>query len=181
MNLKGVIFDLDGVLADTENLKAEAHSKTTHYLGQNVNKNLYIKVMGKSFTEVAKTFMEKGNLKYDDVKEITAQIYNVMQLLNNKGLIVRNMPLDTIFLANDFDITHDVIGNIRVMDLLFCLTQDELRNEPPFSLEKVYELPPKLYIRDLASIAISEEEGLGNEKSSEEFVINLSEHLKSLN
>ena len=64
MNLKGVIFDLDGVLADTENLKAEAHSKTTHYLGQNVNKNLYIKVMGKSFTEVAKTFMEKGNLSF---------------------------------------------------------------------------------------------------------------------
>jgi hypothetical protein len=81
--------------------------------------------------------MLHGNLKYDNVKEITAQIYNVIQLLNNRGLIVRNMPLESIYFANE----HDIIGNIRVMDLLFCLTQDELSTEPPFSLEKVYELP----------------------------------------
>ena len=76
MNLKGVIFDMDGVLVDSESLKAESHSDTTAFFGNRVDKFIYISLLGKSFDEVAKEFIKKAN--------INCSIDNYRKIFNEK-------------------------------------------------------------------------------------------------
>src|SRR5262247_2347219 len=51
-NYSAVMFDLDGVLADTEPLKALAHVATIESLGGNGNPDLYKVVIGQPFRDV---------------------------------------------------------------------------------------------------------------------------------
>lgn len=61
--MKAVLFDLDGVLVDTEPLKARAHVETVEALGGEVlAADLYRNVIGSSGTVVREYFMDEGNI-----------------------------------------------------------------------------------------------------------------------
>lgn len=76
MHFKGVIFDMDGVLVDTESLKANAHSDTTAFFGNRVDKLSYINLLGKSFDEVAKNFIKHA--------KVDCSIDNYRKIFNKK-------------------------------------------------------------------------------------------------
>jgi len=59
---RAVIFDLDGVLVNTEPLKAEAHAQTVQSLGGSAPALFYAKVMGGAHDEVRRAFMERGGI-----------------------------------------------------------------------------------------------------------------------
>jgi len=57
-----VLFDLDGVLLETEPLKARAHSAATAHFGGTVAAIFYATVMGKVHAEVRRAFMQEGGI-----------------------------------------------------------------------------------------------------------------------
>ena len=59
---RAVIFDLDGVLVESESLKAKAHSAAVGELGGRVPPSYYSHVMGASHEFVRAAFIREGNL-----------------------------------------------------------------------------------------------------------------------
>ena len=59
---RAVIFDLDGVLVESESLKARAHSVAVGELGGRVPPSYYSQVMGASHEFVRAAFIREGNL-----------------------------------------------------------------------------------------------------------------------
>jgi HAD superfamily hydrolase (TIGR01509 family) len=59
---QAVLFDLDGVLLETEPLKARAHSTTTAHFGATVPPIFYANVMGMVHAEVRSAFMHEGGI-----------------------------------------------------------------------------------------------------------------------
>lgn len=81
---KAILFDMDGVIVLTENVKAEAHVKTIEQLGGNASANTYIKVLGQSHEEVRSAFLEVAKIKADpgEYTKIFRKIYH--ELLDEK-------------------------------------------------------------------------------------------------
>jgi HAD superfamily hydrolase (TIGR01509 family) len=65
MSVRGVLFDLDGVLVSTEELKARAHAETVAELGGRLDPGYYSQVMGKSHYLAAKAFSEAGGIRFE--------------------------------------------------------------------------------------------------------------------
>ncbi|KFF24490.1 HAD family hydrolase [Chryseobacterium vrystaatense] len=62
MSLKAVLFDMDGVIVDTEPLHRKAYFKTFNELGITVSEDLYTSLTGASTKRVAETLIGKYNL-----------------------------------------------------------------------------------------------------------------------
>jgi HAD superfamily hydrolase (TIGR01509 family) len=62
---KGVLFDLDGVLVDSEPLKARAHAETVASFGGRLHPEYYGEVMGRSHYLAAKAFSEAAGIGFD--------------------------------------------------------------------------------------------------------------------
>ncbi|SFI53998.1 HAD family hydrolase [Halpernia frigidisoli] len=65
MPLKAVLFDMDGVIVDTEPLHRKAYNKMFDDLGIQVSDELYESFTGYSTKKVSKTLIEKYDLKYN--------------------------------------------------------------------------------------------------------------------
>lgn len=70
--IKAVVFDLDGVLADTERLKAQAHVRSAVQLGGVLPDDFYPRVLGRSQDEVARLAIEAAHLA------VTVEGYNAV-------------------------------------------------------------------------------------------------------
>lgn len=81
---KAILFDMDGVIVLTENVKAEAHVKTIERMGGNAQASLYITVLGHSHEEVRSAFLEAAqiNADPDEYTKIFRKIYH--DLLDEK-------------------------------------------------------------------------------------------------
>lgn len=62
MSLKAVLFDMDGVIVDTEPLHRKAYFKTFNQLGIEVSEELYTSFTGASTKRVCETLIQKFNL-----------------------------------------------------------------------------------------------------------------------
>jgi HAD superfamily hydrolase (TIGR01509 family) len=62
---RGVLFDMDGVLAATEDLKARAHSETVKRYGGDLDPDFYGQVMGQSHHAAAVTFIQASGADLD--------------------------------------------------------------------------------------------------------------------
>lgn len=71
MALKAVLFDMDGVIVDTEPLHRKAYFKTFAQLGVDVSEELYSSFTGASTKRVCETLIARFHLK-ETVEEITA-------------------------------------------------------------------------------------------------------------
>lgn len=72
MPLKAVLFDMDGVIVDTEPLHRKAYFKTFNDLGIDVSEDLYTSFTGASTKRVCDTLIETFNLKqtFEEIAEI---------------------------------------------------------------------------------------------------------------
>jgi HAD superfamily hydrolase (TIGR01509 family) len=78
---KGVLFDLDGVLVDSEPLKARAHSETVAHFGGRLDPAYYGEVMGRSHYLAAKAFSEAAGIGFDHEAYARAFSSNYARLL----------------------------------------------------------------------------------------------------
>lgn len=62
---KAIIFDMDGVVVNTETLKAKAHVATVEQLGGRAPTALYAHVMGRSHEVVSKAFISSSGISCD--------------------------------------------------------------------------------------------------------------------
>ena len=62
---RAVLFDMDGVLVQTEELKAEAHATAVRHLGGQVSPSLYERHMGRSHEAVRKAFVTRAGIAPD--------------------------------------------------------------------------------------------------------------------
>ncbi|MDH6250638.1 beta-phosphoglucomutase [Chryseobacterium sp. H1D6B] len=72
MPLKAVLFDMDGVIVDTEPLHRKAYFKTFSELGISVSEDLYTSFTGASTKRVCETLIKEFNLNqtYEDIARI---------------------------------------------------------------------------------------------------------------
>lgn len=87
MPLKAVLFDMDGVIVDTEPLHRKAYFKTFNDLGIDVLEELYASFTGASTKRVCETLIQEFNLKqtYEEIakpKEI---------ILRNTFIMMKNL------------------------------------------------------------------------------------------
>lgn len=72
MSLKAVLFDMDGVIVDTEPLHRKAYFKTFNELGIDVSEELYASFTGASTKRVCDTLIEHFDLKqtFEEIAKI---------------------------------------------------------------------------------------------------------------
>lgn len=72
MSLKAVLFDMDGVIVDTEPLHRKAYFKTFNQLGIDVSEELYTSFTGASTKRVCDTLIEHFDLKqtFEEIAKI---------------------------------------------------------------------------------------------------------------
>jgi beta-phosphoglucomutase-like phosphatase (HAD superfamily) len=72
-----VLFDMDGVLVETEILKAQAHSETVRSFGGSVRPEFYDSVMGQSHKAVLSAFLKEAGISVteDDYSRVCKGIY----------------------------------------------------------------------------------------------------------
>lgn len=89
---KAIIFDMDGVIINTEPLKAKAHVATVNQLGGNASTQLYATVMGQSQEIVSNAFIysSKISCELDEYIKIFGEIYH--QLLDKNLEYMPGMP-----------------------------------------------------------------------------------------
>lgn len=77
MSLKAVLFDMDGVIVDTEPLHRKAYFKTFKELGIDVSEELYASFTGASTKRVCDTLIKNFNLKqtFEEIAKIKREYF----------------------------------------------------------------------------------------------------------
>lgn len=77
---KIILFDLDGVIADSEKLKGEAHARTCRVYGGRISADVYRNVMGQSGDSVMEAFLEASSISVskDDYRETFEEQYRLL-------------------------------------------------------------------------------------------------------
>ena len=83
-NSRAIILDLDGVLVETEPLKALAHSETVARFAGQVAPSFYATVMGRPHAEVRDAFLAKAAVTADDAVYTSAFDARYAELLANR-------------------------------------------------------------------------------------------------
>lgn len=150
---KAVIFDLDGVVADTEPLKAAAHAQTALNFGGYLPDVFYPQVLGQSQDEVAKAALIQASLS------ISVSTYNAAFAEHYEKAVLSEATA--------------VPGAIEVMR---SLTDHSFRlalvtSSPKWMMRAVLE---RLNISNLLSVAISADDVAHPKPSSECYELALS-------
>lgn len=148
-----VIFDLDGVVADTEPLKASAHACTARTFGGHLPEDFYPQLLGHSQNEVAKAALIRANIS------ITVPTYNAV--------------FAELYLKS---VRSEVTAVPGVIDAMKNLTDHSFRlglvtSSPKLMMREVLE---RLNISSLLSVAICADDVLQPKPSSECYKIALS-------
>lgn len=89
---RAVLFDLDGVLLETEPLKARAHSTAVAHFGGEAPAVFYATVMGMSHAEVRKAFLQRGNIAPDPNEYSRTFRHYYEQLIETEARTCRGVP-----------------------------------------------------------------------------------------
>ncbi|MGL4772529.1 MAG: HAD family hydrolase [Clostridium sp.] len=100
-NIKAVIFDMDGVIFDTERVYLENWQKVCKKYGYNMTKELYVQVMGTGRDNVKKVFKENfgQNIPIEDMYK--EKDYELLKQLNEDGVPVKEGALEVIKYLKD--------------------------------------------------------------------------------
>jgi HAD superfamily hydrolase (TIGR01509 family) len=89
---KAVLFDLDGVLVQSEHLKAAAHVATVHHFGGSASESVYREVMGRSHEEVRSAFLNAAGIHVDPNVYSREFRKTYHDLLQNEIAVVPGVP-----------------------------------------------------------------------------------------
>jgi len=62
---QAILFDLDGVIIPTENIKGQVHAQTVASFGGSVSPSLYVDYIGRSHEEVRRAFITAAGMQID--------------------------------------------------------------------------------------------------------------------
>lgn len=163
-----VVFDMDGVLVDTEVLKAASHSDSAAFFGKRVDPVMYKRMLGQPFNHVAGKFIKLSGSrvpvdlyrrKFNDIyrdyltdkAELNSGVLDALRYLKKMnvpmGLVtssqrwVAEMLLERFSLASFFGVV---------------VTSDDVRTEKP---------SPEPYKKALSELGVAPENSLALEDS----------------
>lgn len=164
-----VLFDMDGVLVDTEELKAETHSACIASFSAQVSKDLYSMLMGQSFNEVASAFIKETGLKIDakEYKKRFNSIYRkkIDQISKpNDGCIntlkqcqALNLKLGVVTSSQRW-MLEKILSNVGILKLFDAtIASEDVIEEKP---------SPEPYLSILSKLAVSPEQAIVFEDSA---------------
>jgi len=94
--IKAVIFDMDGLLINSEEFWQESESKVFNALGVSTNKDMFVQFMGKRIDEVVDLMWIKQQWKSSSKIEVVNSIVeNVIQRVTEKGIALPGV-IDTL-------------------------------------------------------------------------------------
>ncbi len=105
-----VCFDLDGVLALTEPLKAKAHTATVGYFGGSATYEQYLQLMGSSHETVRSGMMAVSGINIDE-KIYTRKFRQIYHSLVEAELVIRPGAFDLVSQLHTLDIPMAVVSS----------------------------------------------------------------------
>jgi HAD superfamily hydrolase (TIGR01509 family) len=77
---QAVLFDLDGVIIPTENIKGQVHAQTVASFGGNASPSLYVDYIGRSHEDVRRAYITASGIEIDPEAYTTTfrQIYHAL-------------------------------------------------------------------------------------------------------
>ncbi|MDF3000789.1 MAG: hypothetical protein K0Q48_908 [Bacillota bacterium] len=105
--IKGIVFDMDGLMFDTERLAKEAWTYAGTQLGLNITQEMVIKTLGLNIDDTNRVLMEELGEAFDlmEAREIRAGY--VTDFIENNGIPMKNGLLELLnyLKGNDYKIT----------------------------------------------------------------------------
>ena len=139
----GVIFDLDGTIIESEEIKAECHySVITHYKGI-IDKQFYENCIGNSFKNVASSFLKEAhlNVPFEDykslynkyyqerIKSITKPIdgfYNFLEFLDRQKIKIG------LVTSSDKWMVTEILTNLNIINSFdIIIAKEDVKQEKP--------------------------------------------------
>jgi HAD superfamily hydrolase (TIGR01509 family) len=139
---EAILLDLDGVIADTEPLKGEAHARTIDAFGGHGNSSLYGDFLGRPFDEVRQAFERSaGILSNPDG-------YRAEYLLRYNQLLAQHLkPIPgalefitfahkshqlAIVTSSNREMAQDIVDRLNIDDKIeVIIAAQDVRNEKP--------------------------------------------------
>ena len=122
---RAVLFDMDGVLVLTDQLKAEAHAETVKLLGGDVPASFYGRHMGKSHQAVRQAFLTQAGITADP-DEYTRIYHETYQRLLSTRLEVAPGAVSLLQRLADRGFSLGVVSSSRSWMMDAILTQTHL-------------------------------------------------------
>jgi HAD superfamily hydrolase (TIGR01509 family) len=124
---RAVLFDLDGVIALTEPLKAEAHASTIRQLGGSVPAELYVKMIGQHHEAVRDAFIQASGIQVDP--ETYSRIYrSTYGLLLDTKLEIRPGTKELIQVLHNMGYALAIVSSTALSSMTKILKYGELEN-----------------------------------------------------
>jgi HAD superfamily hydrolase (TIGR01509 family) len=165
---KGVLFDLDGVLVATEELKAQAHAETVRRHGGRLDPDYYGVVMGRSHEAAARAFIAASgaDLDTDTYAHVFGSIYRellrtglrpapgaaaLVAALEGRGYRLAVVSSSLRWMMDEV-LTRTGLGGFFETSV----SADDVRHEKP---------SPEPYLRALSELALSPDDAVVIEDS----------------
>jgi len=125
--LKAVIFDMDGLMFDTERLGVEAWSNVGQKLGLNITKELMLKVIGVSWVSNKKIFtQELGEFDFYNAQALFHEYLN--DAIVNNDIPVKPGLMDLLDFLDEVKLKKAVATSSNYDDAMFFLTKAGVYN-----------------------------------------------------
>ena len=166
MNIKAVIFDKDGVLINSEKLKAEAWEQTLSFYGVKDGFNWYLRNLGPTSEELAKIAKNKYSLNINIEKlankwfeSYQKKEINVEPIIKNLNFLQSLSKLYKIAVASSMDkktIKKELqrFGYLKYVTL--CISGEDLPSNKP---------APDIYLKVIKTLGINSENCVAIEDS----------------
>jgi HAD superfamily hydrolase (TIGR01509 family) len=166
--LRAVIFDLDGVLVNTEPLKGMAHAETVTALGGRGDPAWYRTLMGQSHERVIREFMQRAGIEatpeqYDAIYHARYAALMRDRVRLNPGATSLNLAITAAGLRRALVtssarwMTEEIVRRTETQDWFeVVITADDVTREKP---------DPEPYRKALAGLALDPDDAVAIEDS----------------
>jgi len=143
-NIKGIIFDMDGILIDTERISFDSFKKVFKDYNYEINRDFYIKLIGHNLKSIKQIMLDEyGNdFPFDEIYEKKVKIS--IDTIKRDGLIVKKgvQELVDYLKKNDYKIAvatstrreraHEHLKEINLLDKIdYVICGDQVSNSKP--------------------------------------------------
>jgi beta-phosphoglucomutase len=141
--LKAVVFDMDGVIVDTEPLSFKTHSIILERYGEIYTSEFHRSTMGNSISEVYRKIKEQFNISEDEEefailrKNIFGELLNKeLKIINGLFPLLKNIRDKRIKCAvatgNNRYITEKIFKQLDILDYFdFIICSEEIKHSKP--------------------------------------------------
>jgi len=165
-NIKGILFDLDGTLLETEDIQKKGFEQTLAFYNINLNNFNYSKIIGRGMTEIEKIIITKYNLDINEgeLKEKRKEI--ILNLFTQEKIPYTHFAIEALkYLSKKFPMgicsageKEEIYLKLKTNNLLkyfnFYISSEDVEKSKP---------NPDIYLKGIKTIGLKPKECLSFE------------------